>query len=141
MTKFASNRVKLFGEKQKGGYKAPHVKIDSTWLLCASDDTEFLIDDDYYSNYDKPWKAIPGVLDFKHQNTLAVNIELKNQEEQFMLEAGTTLALMYPLTKAPIKLEHKLITKEEWDILRTKYSARNVFLSKYFKQRKHNGCS
>lgn len=132
----AAERIKEFSIQQKGAYDVGHIKIDSSWILEETTGIDFVLTDAYYSNFNAPWRIATGVLDFKYQHCLNINIAMPRDTPQFTIHANTPLAILYPMTEKQVEFEHKLVSKDEWDTLRNKYASRNVFLSKYSKHKK-----
>lgn len=130
-----ANMLKAFSPAQRGGYEIPHVKIDTSWAAVEETGVDFMITDAYYNNFDQPWRNAPGILDFKYQHAMNINISYKLQEEPVFIPVNSPLAFMFPMTDKEVSYEHHLVSYEEWHKIKYR-TANNTFLSKYVKHRK-----
>jgi len=135
-TQDSANMIKTFNNKQKTGFDVPHVKIDTSWLCVEETGIDFMIVDAYYNNFNQPWRIIPGILDFKYQYSLNINIAYNIQEDPIFIPINTPLSFMIPLTEKDVKYEHHLVSNDEWKHIRNKCATKNTFLSKYIKYKR-----
>ena len=135
-TKESAEMISTFGPNQKTGFSIPHIKIDTSWICVEETGIDFMIVDAYYNNFNEPWRIIPGILDFKYQHSLNINIAYNNQEEPIFIPVNTPLSFMIPLTEKNVKYEHYLVSNDEWNKIRNKYATGNTFLSKHLKHKK-----
>jgi hypothetical protein len=108
------------------GYQ--HVKIVLPWHLEESTGVKFLIQKPYWtSNKDPVWinKLAPagGVIDFASQHALHLHtfMEKPGMRQEFIMNIGTPLVHIIPLTAAEVDLKIEVIDEQEW-IKRTQIS-------------------
>lgn len=135
-TKESAGMVQTFNSKQKAGFNVPHVKIDTSWVCVEETGIDFMVVDAYYNNFNKPWRIVPGILDFKYQHSLNINVAYNKQEDPIFIPVNTPLSFMIPLTERDVKYEHYLVSNAEWNQIKIKYGTKNTFLSKYVKYKK-----
>lgn len=114
-----------------------HFKFPAPWVLESKKDTKFLMTQPVWSNGDNinKFTVLPGVIDFKYQFSLNVNAlfeYIPDTTRQIMLEAGSPLAHIIPLTEDSVEIRCHEITTEE-------FNRRTLVLSKFkgnYKERK-----
>lgn len=134
-----ADMITTFSPSQLGEYNVPHIKINTTWTVVEETGVEFMVMDAYYNNFNQPWRIAPGILDFKYQHAVNINVSYNMQEEQIFIPVNTPLAFMVPLTDQDITYEYYLVSREQWHNIRFGRIANNTFLSKYVKHRKWMG--
>lgn len=97
-------------------------KFISRWRLKESKGIKFLVTHPTYNLGDSlfTWQVIPGMLDFKNQNSLEVNTiwQYPKQEgivSSTLIEADTAIAQIVPLTERTVKIKTHLISLEEYN--------------------------
>lgn len=135
-TQETANMIKTFSSEQKVGFNTPHVKIDTSWICIEETGINFMIADAYYNNFNEPWRIVPGILDFKYQHSLNINVAYNNQEDPIFIPMNTPISFMIPLTEKEVKYEHHLVSHDEWQQIKNKYATKSTFLSKYLKHKK-----
>lgn len=128
--------VTLFSPHQKPFFNLPHFKINSTWYLREKDGVEFMLGDAYWHNYDEPWRVVPGILNFKYQGAVHVNVSIPPNTPQFGIDAGQSIAQLIPLSDKKVEIKHHLVSTEEWNRLRDVSGVRHSFVGKYSKNKK-----
>jgi hypothetical protein len=135
-TQETATMIKTFNTKQKIGFNIPHVKIDTSWICVEETGINFMLVDAYYNNFNEPWRIIPGILDFKYQHSLNINVAYNRQDDPIFIPVDTPLSFMIPLTEKDVKYEHYLVSNDEWKQIKRKSETKNTFLSKYVKYKK-----
>ena len=108
--------------EQISGYlpeqKIGHMKILSPWLLKSKDLIKFHWSDPIWnSNRLNDFTILPGILDFKYQHSLNINIlfEYREKERLVNLEPGMPLVMLTPLVDddTTVKMVCHQITEAE----------------------------
>lgn len=90
-----------------------HMKLDSPWLLCCSTDVYFMS----YSDELKPFfiETLGGVLDFKNQHEINVNLMLKRfaQPRSVLLKNGQIIEEYRVMSERPIVFKQHLVSIDE----------------------------
>jgi len=124
---------------QRGNYlnerEYLHMKIVSPWILDCNEDIDWLfIKPDW--NFNNPDEIIipPATLDFKYQHTSHINFFLKfgTEPKEIMLESGSPIIHLIPITDKKVELNVEKISKEEMENYRSK-NTKVSFLNKYNK--------
>jgi len=112
-----------------------HVKIDSPWLLKEKTGVMFMLGDTFWNNYDHHsrfhYKVVPGMIQYKTQSALNVNIVAKPNTPDFMIAAGEPLAQLYPMTDNVVEIVHHLVSHEEWWKIHASYAYRHSFSGRH----------
>lgn len=108
---------------QHGGHfdyqKCSHIKLVSPWLIECDEEVEFLMTDiPYNKNIEKffDYSVLPGVLDFKYQQSCNINIVFYREQEKksLLIPFGSPMCQIIPLTERKIKIETHLISQNEF---------------------------
>jgi hypothetical protein len=111
--------------------KVTHFKIESPWVFKCKEDIQFLLKKPYW-NFDPFFDIdiVEGILDFKYQNQVNINIFLKgNQEKLMLLKYKTPLLHIIPLAEKQIIIKNHLISDEEF--LKIKKFPQVKFINNY----------
>lgn len=127
------------GASQRGEYlpntKFSHVKLNSPWLIEATDTTQFVMTKPIW-NFDDPTEFIvpPGALNFYYQHSSNVNLFFKHkqQEHKIHLDPGIPIVHLIPQTEKRIEIRTHYLSKNEW-LQRHANSLRFSFVSSYTK--------
>ena len=119
-----------------------HAKFMCPWYFKTKQDIKFLCSAPIW-NLNNHWQnlfILPGIVEFKFNNVLHVNMFLKKQNEQIFIEAGTPIFHISPITDKKIKIVNHLVSESE--LLKQIDSARSFFVNHHLKikkimQRKH----
>lgn len=98
-----------------------HLKIESPWIVECDDPVEFYVSQPMWGFKElQPLVVFPGVCNFKHQNSLNVNTYTKiiDTKQEVMLEYGTPLMHIVPLTTSKVVIKNHLITQQEHEAKR-----------------------
>jgi hypothetical protein len=108
------------------GYQ--HIKIVFPWHIEESTGVKFLLQKPMWTSNDNPvlinkFVSAGGVIDFKSQHCLHLHVfaELPQIRQEFILELGTPLIHLIPLTEKEIDIRNHIIDEAEW-IKRTQTS-------------------
>ena len=96
--------------------KYMHVKILSPWWVRTKSDTNFAFVDPVWNRSNiNSYTVLPGLMDFKYQNTTNVNIMIEKRDEYHRVDIkpGDPLVQIIPLTEHKVTLKHHLVTKDE----------------------------
>lgn len=132
-----AKRVVEFSSVQKRGYEIGHCKIDTGWKLVEPEGVPFMFTDAYYHNYEKPWRIVQGVTNFRDQHNAAVNISMPKDQKQINFDAGSVLCYLMPLADRPVKVVSKLVSREEYDRVADRVGAKSVFANQFRKLRSY----
>jgi hypothetical protein len=120
-------------------YMYQHVKLNSPWKLTCDEDIKFLYTNAAYEN-ESPldWFVMNGVLSFSRQHAIEINMLLKRGEKakELFLPFGHPMAMLVPMTERKVRIEHHLVTNEEWQRIADRSAKRLAFKSSYYKLNK-----
>jgi hypothetical protein len=114
------SELEWHGPEQWEAYANPSMyiqtKIKSPWRLKCSKDINFLMTEPYW-NYPptKPYSIMSGVVDFKYQHAVNVNIMMEYKKQQISFKLNDPIYHIIPLTDKKIQLKYHAITREEFD--------------------------
>jgi hypothetical protein len=93
-----------------------HLKITSKWVLRTKENINWVFQEPYWNKQiGSPISTPPGVINF-HHTAFATNIQLmvdKSTPQNVLLEAGTPIAHLIPLSDRPIEVVTHLVSTEE----------------------------
>ena len=90
-------------------------KIVTPWLIKEKTGVEFLlIEPTWFMDNPNTYTIPPGILDFKFQNNVNINLFMKFKTCRVDIQPGTPLAQIIPLSDKKIKLNTHLISEEEY---------------------------
>ena len=93
-----------------------HAKLNSPWFFKTNRYVQFAFVDPVWDKRElSDHTVLPGVLDFKYQHATNINlmIECRSEERTFLLEPGTPIAYIIPLSEEEIELRNHLISNDE----------------------------
>ena len=103
--------------------KFTHLKIRAPWVIKCDEDVKFVVTQNVWSfNNVDDFIPLTGVVDFKHQHSVNVNLFVSNPPEidkDITIEANTPFVFLYPQTEREVVLEFKLITEKEMEEIAT----------------------
>ena len=114
-----------------------HLKIQSPWYIKCKTDTKFYWIQPFW-NYplDTPYYILPGILDFKYNNSANINIMLDLQKNYtHTIKAYTPMAHMVPISDKEIIIKHHLIDTKEYYNLHSNVTA--TFTKSYLIHKKN----
>jgi hypothetical protein len=93
-----------------------HLKIESPWRINCKSDTKFYWTLPFWNHaIDIPYHVIPGMVEFKYNHGININIMI-NLQKDFMhtIKAYTPMAHMIPVSDKELVIKHHLISEEEF---------------------------
>jgi len=93
-----------------------HLKFNSPWACREKTGVNFLLTSISWSSIDL-WDKIytaQGILNFKHQPSTNINCFIHRKNYDFILEAGTPMVGIFPLTEKEVEFKCHHISEEEW---------------------------
>jgi hypothetical protein len=93
-----------------------HCKLMSPWFITQKQDFKWMWSEPTWNTleYNSDVKILPGVIDFKNQNQVNVNLFLKKSGHLLEIDAGKSIAQLIPLTDRKIEIKNHLVTAQEW---------------------------
>jgi hypothetical protein len=122
-----------------------HLKILSPWLFVTKQDLQWSWVQNTWGLKDLTSVSIPpAIVDFRYNNFTHINmfVNLKNPGNKFMLESGTPLVNLIPLTDKKIII-HNHYDPDKFQRLRehgTRFSYTNVYAKRRRIMQKRSGC-
>jgi hypothetical protein len=92
-----------------------HLKIGSPWHINCKNDTKFYWTFPFWNNtIDIPYQVMPGMLEFKYNHSININIMI-NLQKDFIhnIKVLTPMAHMIPLSDKKLVIKHHLISETE----------------------------
>lgn len=122
--------AKQYGDNFSGMF---HAKIMSPWLMKQSNDLKWALIEPTWSllEHNPEVKILPGVIEFKYQHQLNINLFLKKSGTLFEILAGEPLAQLVPLTDKRVEVKNHLITQNEWADMTNLSSPKFKFFNGY----------
>ena len=96
--------------------KLIHLKFISPWLMYEKTGVNFLLMGADWTMFDKhpELKILSGILSFNLPVLSNINCFLPKQNAEFLLEAGTPLAYLIPITDRKVELKTHVLTEPEY---------------------------
>lgn len=137
------SKVEVHSDTMREGwameYDYQHFKLSSPWLIKCDEPIDFLMTNAAYEN-EKPldWFVPNGVVNFKYQSSTQVNVLIKRGVEngELFLPFGLPMMQLIPLTERKVTIEHHLVDKNQWDVLRRTLAKRVTFQRDYYKRKR-----
>lgn len=115
------SKIDLHDQRQYLGVfedKYIQAKITTPWLIKEKTGVEFLLTEPtWFLSDPNQYLVPPGVLDFKYQNNININLFLKLETQRIDIQSGVPLAQIIPLSDKKIKLNNHLVSDEEYEKL------------------------
>jgi len=116
------------------------IKIVSPWILKEKTGVNFLLSQPFWNhlNMSKYFIVPPGILNFKYQNQLNINVLFDKQPNQLNVSEGTPLAYIIPLSDKEIVIKTHLIDRQEFNKEHEKLTFTNKYIGGYkLNKKKH----
>ena len=112
-----------------------HMKINSPWRFKCKEEINFLYSGNTWS-LDNPETIIipPGVINYKYQFSTSVNMFVKMGNDITVLNAGSSLVHLFPLTEREVEIKIYLIKEEEFHRMND-MGTFNFFTKSYYKHK------
>lgn len=96
-----------------------HLKLYSPWLFEMSEDISWTWTEPTWNTlkqYD--YKILPAVTEYKSINATHINMLFSKGEnrKRLLIEHGTPMVHLIPITERRIEIKHHLISEQEWKI-------------------------
>ena len=93
-----------------------HIKLISPWFMECDEDISVSWQEPTYSNEIEGMKVLPGIIVPSQMNEVNINLifERTKDEKKYLITWGMPLIQMLPLTEREFKIEHYLITQDEF---------------------------
>lgn len=94
-----------------------HAKLISPWSLKTNRFVQFaLVEPTWNKRELNDYTTLPGVLDFKYQHGININLMLKLEsvERNLLFEVGTPMAHIIPLSEENIELKNHLVSVDDF---------------------------
>ena len=93
-----------------------HVKLEGPWRLKEKTGVKFLWNSPTWNihKHVQNFTVVPGMVSYNYQSQTNVNMFLNKNIDNFMIESGTPLVHMVPVTDKVVKLKHHLVSQEEF---------------------------
>jgi hypothetical protein len=100
-----------------------HLKITSPWYITCKSDTKFYWTVPFWNHaIDIPYHIIPGMLEFKYNHGININIMINLQKDfTHNIKLHTPMAHMIPVSDKELVIKHHLISNEEFKNLGNKH--------------------
>jgi len=119
-----------------------HLKLENPWALRSKDKCNFYFSQPVYNgigiNEQDGIVILPGIINFKYQSSLNINILFKRgiEPNNFMFDFGMPIGSITPMTERKVKLKYHLVTIEEERNIRLSTSPKISFTKSYYKLKK-----
>lgn len=92
-----------------------HLKIGSPWIFKSKSQEKFFCTMPSWNlpNFLHKIHILPGVVEFKINRSLNINLFIPKKEDRIILEAKTPLYHVLPLSEKKIEFHHHLVTDQE----------------------------
>jgi hypothetical protein len=111
------------------GPNGQNFKFTSPWVFRTKDHVEFLWSQPTWNMRENLFKfcSLPAIVNFKDQHATNLNyfFEYQKDESFIKIEPLTPLVMLHPLTEREIEIKNHLVSKHEYDHIRT--GIRNFF--------------
>jgi hypothetical protein len=113
-----------------------HIKLEFPWLMEEKTGINFLLTKPFWNqtSFINTFDIAPGVLNFKYQNAINVNLFVRKQISQIDVPVGTPMAHVIPITEKEIVIKNHLIDFQEYQKKAMRFSYNTNFVGTY----KHN---
>ena len=116
-----STDIKVHPNEQRGSYldneKWQHAKITNPIFIHCTEEINFLFHDACWNRENFDDYIIPsGILEFKYNHSLNINMMLKRKEDKYTLFLNHKQPLVYltPITDRKVKINYHIVTPEEF---------------------------
>jgi hypothetical protein len=115
-----------------------HMKFLAPWVLTEKTGVNFLAAAPTWnlSQHLNDIHILPGIIDFKYQYAMHVNMFLPKKQNRIFLESEMPFLNLIPLTEKEVEFRTHLISNEEFVRKQNITGATTSFIRKYFKNKK-----
>jgi hypothetical protein len=115
-----------------------HLKLISPWAIHCDEESELIWTDPCWNTLKQyHYKILPGIISYKYVSSSHINM-LFNREhmnKRIMIEHGTPMAHLIPVTDRKIELKHHLVSRDEWISIRNRYPTEKFYKSFYYRKK------
>jgi hypothetical protein len=114
-----------------------HMKINSPWLLTEKEGINFYFSPAFWNQikFMNDLYITPGIVNYKHQATTHINCFIQKKHNKILLESGTPMIYLTPMTDRPVVLKTHVVSYEEYNNIFTKSQYSSSFVNKYKKNK------
>ncbi len=93
-----------------------HVKLSSPWAFREKSGVKFYWNAATWNldNHSNNFVVLPAVISFNYQSQTNVNIFVKNNSNNFIINSGTPLVHLVPITENKVVMKHHLVDEQEY---------------------------
>ena len=93
-----------------------HVKLEGPWRLREKTGVQFLWNAPVWNlhKHTNNFTVVPGSVSYDYQSQTNVNIFINKDIDKFIIESGTPLVHMVPITDNKVELRHHLVDQTEF---------------------------
>jgi hypothetical protein len=94
-----------------------HLKMISPWIFSCKEDIKWIWSTPTYSLHENPdIYILPGVLNYRHQNSTNINMLFDiRKDKKMLIKLGCPLVLITPMSDRKVEIVRHLITRAEYD--------------------------
>jgi hypothetical protein len=113
-----------------------HIKILSPWLLKEKTGVRFYWTGCPWNDINNKIVAMPGIVEFKYQNSSNINMFLAKEDMQADIKAGTPIVHMIPLVDKEVEIRNHCVDTIEYDKMSAHTQTHISFLNNYNTRKK-----
>jgi hypothetical protein len=112
-------------------------KFNTPWIVACKEDVKFSMEPMFY-NFKIPneYHIMPGVVDFKNQHGVNINMMIELKPQIVSMEVGQPLVRIRPFSERELEIKTHLVDERELDLILMKTQI-PVFHGKYKKVKDH----
>lgn len=112
-----------------------HFKILSPWIVKEKQGVNFVMTNCWWNSVDAEYFVPNGIMEFKYQSGSHINFFTKRKNSRFMINAGTPVCQLIPLTDKKVEIRTHVLDQLEYDRLYKEHTYQNSFIGKYKKKK------
>tara|TARA_R100000773_G_scaffold44616_1_gene46557 strand:- start:1793 stop:2497 length:705 start_codon:yes stop_codon:yes gene_type:complete len=98
--------------KANSDYYTMH-KLESPWWIKSKQSCKMLFTNTFWNTRFPQLQAVNGVIDYKYARSTNINFTLRKEPFRVLIEAGTPLVHIVPLTDAKVVLHQHIATEKD----------------------------
>ena len=114
--------------------KYQHFKLASPWVFSCDEDIDFLFAEPscQFDKIAETVKIVDGIINFKWSAPTNINMFIKRKEadQEILLEAGTPMIHLFPLTGRKVVIKTHLVPRETYESVARKSGLTSFFARK-----------
>jgi hypothetical protein len=110
-----------------------HLKLNSPWKLVEKSGVKFSWQAPVYNLHKniQQFTILPGIVTYDYQTITHVNMFINAESDRFILNAGTPMVHMIPLTDKKVVYKHHLVDEDEWTKIGIPYEFSKILPGRY----------